>query len=141
MKKLQLLSLAVTLAASTAVAQSPQPEIQQTHGLKAAKQQVHDYAADVYAAKHVHMNSFAGHKYRGHEGYTAPANAYYGGYHAGGQYCPQDYCGDNGWYPKHTYTYGYQRPQHLVYPQPNATGGAVVYPYYTHKGPSDFFRK
>jgi hypothetical protein len=39
------------------------------------------------------------------------------------------------------YSYGYQVPNDLRYPQPNAVGGAVVYPYYTHRGPSDFFRQ
>jgi hypothetical protein len=39
------------------------------------------------------------------------------------------------------YSYNYQVPNDLRYPQPNAVGGAVVYPYYTHRGPSDFFRQ
>jgi len=38
------------------------------------------------------------------------------------------------------YSYNYLVPNNLVYPQPNAVGGAMVYPYYTHRGPSDFFR-
>ena len=38
-------------------------------------------------------------------------------------------------------SYSYSQPKNLVYPNANATGGAVVYPYYTHKSPSDFFRK
>ena len=42
--------------------------------------------------------------------------------------------------PKHTYTYSYSRPNNLVYPQQNMPAGATVYPYYTHKGPSDFFQ-
>ncbi|SFH62434.1 hypothetical protein [Planctomicrobium piriforme] len=39
------------------------------------------------------------------------------------------------------FSYGYEVPNDLVYPQENAVGGAVVYPYYTHRGPSDFFRQ
>lgn len=44
-------------------------------------------------------------------------------------------------YPNHHFTYAYMRPKNLLYPPPEVPGGAVVYPYYTHKGPSDFFRK
>ena len=39
------------------------------------------------------------------------------------------------------HSYDYIVPNDLVYPQPNAVGGAVIYPYYTHRGPSDFFRQ
>lgn len=46
----------------------------------------------------------------------------------------------NGQYPQHHFTYGYKRPTNLVYPPPQVPGGAVMYPYYTLKGPSDFFR-
>lgn len=70
--------------------------------------------------------------------------------------CPSGVCGHGGcrggnelnWYPQHHYTYSYQRPNDLVYPpaagmagSAGAVGGAVVYPYYTHRGPSDFFRQ
>ncbi len=41
----------------------------------------------------------------------------------------------------HYHTYSYKQPCKPVYPQPNQPGGAVTYPYYTHKGPSDFFWK
>lgn len=44
-------------------------------------------------------------------------------------------------YPQHHFTYGYIRPKNLQYPPPQVPGGAIVYPYYTHKGPSDFFRE
>jgi len=44
-------------------------------------------------------------------------------------------------YPQHHFTYGYNRPKNMLYPPPEVPGGAVTYPYYTHKGPSDFFRK
>ena len=39
------------------------------------------------------------------------------------------------------HTYSYKTPKDLCYPQQNQPGGAVTYPYYTHKGPSDFFWK
>jgi len=57
-------------------------------------------------------------------------------------------CGSHGGapdcYPKHHRTYSYSVPNDLTYPAQSgagAVGGAVVYPYYTHKGPSDFFRQ
>lgn len=58
--------------------------------------------------------------------------------------CKHGYFGhigpDGDWYPTHRHTFSYQYPQNLNYPPPNVPAGAVVYPYYTHKGPSDFFR-
>lgn len=42
--------------------------------------------------------------------------------------------------PRHHMTYSYSRPNDLRYPDQSTTGGAVVYPYYTLKGPSCFFR-
>lgn len=47
------------------------------------------------------------------------------------------------WHPRHGFSYSYKQPNDLVYPPPGPAGGAggvIVYPYYTHKGPSDFFR-
>lgn len=41
----------------------------------------------------------------------------------------------------HYHTYRYKQPNCPVYPAPNQPGGVVTYPYYTHKGPSDFFMK
>lgn len=63
-----------------------------------------------------------------------------GAYDFTGGGCP--YCGADyiRWMPTHRHTYSYQRPQNLTYPSPNSVGGAVVYSYYTLKGPSDFFR-
>jgi len=43
-------------------------------------------------------------------------------------------------YPEHHFSYSYSRPNNLSYPPPQVPGGAIVYPYYTLKGPSDFFR-
>jgi hypothetical protein len=69
-----------------------------------------------------------------------------------GQACPICQCEDHGHhhhffhrgliedYPEHHFTYSYMRPKNLQYPPPHVPGGIVVYPYYTLKGPSDFFR-
>lgn len=79
------------------------------------------------------------------------------GHPANGSTCP--FCQNGGWgdpthglvhgavnhlrgpYPKHHFTYAYKRPHNLQYPPPQVPGGVIVYPYYTLKGPSDFFRK
>jgi len=64
-------------------------------------------------------------------------------------YCPP---GQGGWNnghknvyhqnkrPRNYQTYKYNPPA-TVYPQQNQPLGAVQYPYYTHKGPDDFFLK
>ncbi len=60
--------------------------------------------------------------------------------HPNGAECPL--CApDNFWTPKHHHTYDYRQPKDLVYPPQNQPAAAVVYPYYTLKGPSDFFMK
>lgn len=67
----------------------------------------------------------------------------------GGAYCPP---GAGGWKDGHKNTYhqnkrprNYQTykyiPPATVYPQQNQPLGIVQYPYYTHKGPDDFFLK
>lgn len=62
------------------------------------------------------------------------------------QFCG-DHCGGTcnmcmgyGWRPHHRHTYVYKRPE-LSYPPMNGPTGTVVYPYYTVKGPDDFFMK
>ena len=60
--------------------------------------------------------------------------------HPHGAQCPV--CApDNFWTPTHHHTYDYRQPKDLVYPPQNQPAAAVVYPYYTLKGPSDFFMK
>jgi len=62
-----------------------------------------------------------------------------------GQGCPR--CRGNGngngmgeqWAPTHVYGHMYKIPQNMVYPQNPTPGAITVYPYYTHKGPDDFF--
>lgn len=68
---------------------------------------------------------------------AACRNGAYDFANGGCPYCGADYIR---WMPTHHHTYSYQRPQNLTYPSPNSVGGAVVYSYYTLKGPSDFFR-
>jgi len=76
------------------------------------------------------------------------------GHPASGSACPFCQSGGNGVhgmlhnsiqhlrgpYPQHHVSYSYSRPNNLQYPPPQVPGGAIVYPYYTLKGPSDFFR-
>jgi hypothetical protein len=42
-------------------------------------------------------------------------------------------------YPTHVHKFSYFPPKDLKYPPPNVPAGVVVYPYYTVKGPDDFF--
>ena len=43
------------------------------------------------------------------------------------------------WYPRHHLSYSYTTPRNLKYPCPSSPAGTVVYPYYTLRGPTDFF--
>lgn len=77
--------------------------------------------------------------YDGPAGY-GPMNCQPGHNHPHGAKCPA--CApDNFWTPTHHHTYDYKQPKNLVYPPQNQPAAAVVYPYYTLKGPSDFFMK
>lgn len=42
---------------------------------------------------------------------------------------------------RHYQTYSVSRPNDLSYPAQNQPGGVTSYPYYTFKGPDDFFKK
>jgi hypothetical protein len=55
--------------------------------------------------------------------------------------CPHCGCGCDHGCPDHYTTYSYKWPRNLVYPPPVLPAGMVQYPYYTLKGPSDFFMK
>ncbi|MCA9080793.1 MAG: hypothetical protein KDA58_09555 [Planctomycetaceae bacterium] len=70
------------------------------------------------------------------------------GYGYGGGMCPHGPgcrscgCGNHlDWYPRHHMSYSYSAPNDLKYPTPNSPSGVIQYPYYTLKGPSDFFRQ
>lgn len=63
-----------------------------------------------------------------------------------GQACPHGgcrRCGRGCFYhhgmPQHYQTYQYNWPQNMVYPQTGVPAGMVQYPYYTLRGPTDFF--
>jgi len=61
-----------------------------------------------------------------------------------GHACPSDgcpYCGCGKNKPKHYTTYEYKWPQNMVYPPNVLPAGMIQYPYYTLRGPSDFFMK
>lgn len=55
--------------------------------------------------------------------------------------CPTCPCPPNVevWRPTHHHTWEYNPPQGLTYPQANQPPAVVQYPYYTVKGPTDFF--
>lgn len=95
---------------------------------------------------------YEGGYYSGPEGYYSDYDkrAYkMGGYGAGGcphcqngSACPPDGCQHCGHgCPKHHMTYSYKWPQNQVYPPAMMPPAMVQYPYYTFRGPSDFFMK
>ncbi len=61
--------------------------------------------------------------------------------------CQSGNCGPGGscmnlpFHPVHRNYMNYQVPTNLSYPEPNTPAAVVQYPYYTLKGPSDFFMK
>jgi hypothetical protein len=94
---------------------------------------------------------YEGGYYSGPEGYYTDhhSKAYVAGSAAGGcphcQYgnaCPPNGCQQCGHgCPKHHHSYQYKWPENLVYPDPHTPAGMVQWPYYTLRGPSDFFMK
>ncbi|MBX3439245.1 MAG: hypothetical protein KF861_17270 [Planctomycetaceae bacterium] len=91
-------------------------------------------ATTQYPAHDAHAYSTSYHSTSGFPGYD------------GAMGCPQGPCGNGCGHgcghgcPHNYHSYSYSRPSDLVYPAAGTPGGAIVYPYYTHKGPSDFFR-
>ena len=57
----------------------------------------------------------------------------------GEKWCHNDGSEYWGWAPHHMYQHMYKIPQNMTYPQNPSQGAVTVYPYYTHKGPDDFF--
>jgi hypothetical protein len=105
---------------------------------------------------HYHNNHFGyeGGYYNGPEGYYTDfdkhkVKAYTAGHGGAGcpycQYgaaCPADGCKHCGHgCPKHYTTYQYKWPENMVYPPNVLPAGMVQYPYYTLRGPTDFFMK
>jgi len=82
-------------------------------------------------------------------GQNPVVNAEYRSANSGGQImqtnCP--YCGSDhghggfGWSPKQYHSFDYVIPRDLSYPPANQPAAIVQYPYYTLKGPDDFFLK
>ena len=168
MKRASFLTLTACLAASVlacgcqsmgtvARGQNPEAPVVQTshaHGdhLQAAVSGVQDaYAAHTNTSRAFYSDV------QGASCQVSPSGA--GVQYGTGASCPSGYCPSHGacpsgscsscngafgsaynHYPRHHFSHSYERPRDLVYPPANGTGGAVVYPYYTHKGPSDFFR-
>lgn len=107
---------------------------------------------DFKAFPGIHDNNFGyeGGYYAGPNGYYAAHNkraySYAGGGDGGcphcqyGAACPQGGCRHCG-LPKHYTTYEFKAPGNLSYPQVGAPAGMVQYPYYTFRGPTDFFMK
>jgi hypothetical protein len=98
-----------------------------------------------------HDNHFGyeGGYYAGPEGYytTHKSKAYvYGGDAGGcphcqnGMACPPNGCPHCGHgCPHHHHSYQYKWPENLVYPQGPVPAAMIQWPYYTLRGPTDFF--
>ncbi|WP_437185668.1 hypothetical protein SH668x_002781 [Planctomicrobium sp. SH668] len=113
-----------------------------------------DEAQDIYHEHHntttYHYNDRLAGGPASSYGQNCPPNAQGGGFHTSGAYqgygenCPPGQRGCRNGYGHDKFSYAYQVPNDLVYPPSGPTGGlggAVVYPYYTLRGPSDFFRQ
>ena len=108
-----------------------------------------------FPATHEHNFGYNGRYYVGPEGYysTHGKKVYTTGHGHGadgcphcqnGQSCPPSgcpHCKGHRDKPSHYTTYGYKWPDNMVYPQYGAPAAAVQYPYYTFRGPTDFFMK
>lgn len=118
--------------------------------LKHAKK--HDFRVLDYHRDHVlgHDNGqysgveayYPDHQMRVYEtdGYGAGCPACDGGMSCPPGGCPHCGCG-HGHCKGNKHTYQYKWPENLVYPPPVLPAGMVVYPYYTLRGPTDFFMK
>jgi hypothetical protein len=110
----------------------------------------HDFR--VYSQFRDNNLGFEGGYYARPEPYISEANMPYT-YNAGcpdcnyGQSCPTGGCPrcgcgcGHGCFPHHYQTYQFDWPRNLVYPQQGVQSGMVQYPYYTLRGPTDFFMK
>ena len=138
-------NLGTSVQTATVRGQSPATEETQATGeivqagryvtpIRSLKDEIHDH-------HHEHHNTDVYH-FHGQDGQLAGQPV--GGPHYGGPGCPPEGYGNCPPGYRHGcrdgFSYNYRVPNDLVYPQQNAVGGAVIYPYYTHRGPSDFFR-
>lgn len=125
-----------------------------------AKHSHHDF--NIAPGFHDNNFGYEGGYYAGPEGYYTEHDRSYTAGGGGcpqcqnGQACPSDGCphcghgcrgmagvlghGPNG-FPTHYQTYGYNWPQNQVYPSNQVPAAMVQYPYYTFRGPTDFFMK
>ena len=110
---------------------------------------------DFKAFKGARDNNFGyeGGYYAGPDGYYTDRNQPYTAANANGcdqcnngQGCPQGGCqrcgrgcGYRDGKPQHYQTYQYDWPRNQVYPQQGVPAGMIQYPYYTLRGPTDFF--
>ncbi|QDU81799.1 hypothetical protein Pla110_35490 [Polystyrenella longa] len=115
--------------------------IQQTGGAYMAASMDHGSDVSLY-----HQSSVGGPQYGGEYGggygdgscpTCPPGGAYGNGCPPGG---PDGMICRTPWHPTHHHSYSYEQPNNLRYPS-NQPGSIVRYPYYTMKGPDDFFRK
>jgi len=111
----------------------------------------HDFR--VYSGFRDNNFGYEGGYYAGPNGYqTGLGRTYTAGDNGGcqqcnnGQSCPQGGCqrcgrgcGYRNGAPQHYQTYQYNWPQSQVYPQHGVPSGIIQYPYYTLRGPTDFF--
>lgn len=82
-------------------------------------------------------------EYGGANGSVVHGGVAHGGVYYGGA-CPDggSHNGQGGLgCPPHKHWYRYEEPQNLVYPPANQPAPIVQYPYYTMRGPTDFFMK
>jgi hypothetical protein len=108
-----------------------------------------------YTGAYDNKFGYEGGYYAGPNGYFTDRNLpYHGGAAYGcpdccdGQQCPNGGCrrcgrgcGYRDGKPQHCQTYQYDWPQNMVYPQQGVPAGMIQYPYYTLRGPTDFFMK
>ncbi len=84
------------------------------------------------------------HTYAMTPGMAGPQMGYQGQMHGPGMGCPtcppgHNQSGYDFWKPTHHHTWEYNPPQGLKYPDPNEPPATIQYPYYTVKGPTDYF--
>ena len=117
------------------------------------------YAHKPLAGAHDHNFGYDGGFYNPPEGTDPGRNVPYtadGSCNAGcpqcnsGRNCPPSGChhcglglglGYQNGMPQHYQTQQFNWPQNMVYPQQGTPSGIVQYPYYTLRGPTDFFMK
>lgn len=153
-------AVASPAAPATAPAEYPGPIIGTAPGY--SEQIVHPYKRalthqdfQLYHGFRDNNFGYEGGYYAGPQGYYTDKGRHYVANNGGcpaceyGRGCPQGgcpHCGCNngcgyGGCPYNYQTYSYKWPQNMVYPPDQVPAGMVQYPYYTLRGPTDFFMK